>query len=250
MLLTEYRIKLPIPMSRYQIAQLYTTIEMSKAYTFANQGVEILENTVSDSPYLPNQIRQKNKMHIQHTVKRYYLPDSLVSSVGLVNCVLRGISFNGGLNMRTTVTAEKGVSGEFTVDTVCKQLESKDKDNVFQLPKDILGKRSVVSIDIVNDTPSDAKHDEDPRKVLGLKNDWQDSLTSESSMIVYKLVLIQNTDKKIESLIMDTLQQTFNLFHRKLVCSQDMWIMKSLEDIRTMEVEMKVILDQKRGQSE
>lgn len=258
MLLIEYRIKLPISYDQYQVAHLHTTMEMSKEYTSSGEGVEVLENIPCDPACLPNQKPNSRKAtaKVQRTSKRYYVPDSITSAVGLSSVILRESSFNRFPNFRTTVIAESGTDGEFTVDTVCRKGDDTvNKDNVFRLPQVILDKRAVINIDIANDELSAdlARDDEDPEKVLGLGEDWQTSLIPRLSMVVYKLVSVnlqsggvnQGSENK-EVVVMDSLQKMFNVFHRKLVCSQDRWRGLNMEDIRTMEAETKDLLDKKR----
>lgn len=261
MLLIEYRIKLPISYDQYQIAHLHTTLDMSKQYTKLGAGVEVLENMPCDRACFPHQVSRKAVAQVQRTSKRYYIPDSITSPVGLSQVVLRWSSFNEFPNFRTTVTVESGsvdgnstaVNCDFTVDTVCRKGDDvANKDNVFRLPQEILDKRAVVDIDIVADAlPSDlVSDDEDPKKVLGLVDDWQGSLIPRLSMVVYKLVFVKSCDSAnkevINAFAMDNLRKMVNVFHRKLVCSQDRWKGLTMEDIRTMEDETKGLLDKKR----
>ena len=254
MLLIEYRIKLPLPLDQYKIAQRHTTVEMSKEFTSLGEGVEILENIPCDPACLPNQSgpSRKGVTKVQRTSKRYYIPSEVSAAVGLPNCILRESSFNGFPNLRTVVTAEAGTNGEFTIDTLCRKMDDpKDPTNVFKLPQAILDKCSVMDIDIVNDLLPLNK-DEDPKEVLGLKDDWQGSLIPRLSMVVHKLVSVKSreankeTREAVNTLVMDSLRKVFTVFHRKLVCSQDRWTGLNMEDIRTMEQETKDVLDRKR----
>jgi hypothetical protein len=256
-MLLEYRIKLPISIDQYQIAHLHTTIDMSKEHTGLDEGVEVLENTPCDPACLPHQKpgSRKEVAKVQRTSKRYYVPDSITSVVGLNKVVLRESSFNKFPNFRTIVTAESVgdavINGEFIIDTVCRK-GGDVVDNVFKLPQGILDKRAVVDVDIVADVlPADLVNaDEDPKKVLGLADGWQGSLIPRLSMVVYKLVFVKSRDpvnkETINALVMDNLNKIFNVFHRKLVCSQDRWKGLNMEDIRTMEEETKDLLDKKR----
>jgi hypothetical protein len=260
MLLTEYRIKLPISIDQYQIAHLYTTMDVSKQYTKLGDGVEVLENTPCDPACLPHQKpgARKEVGKVQRTSKRYYVPDSIASVVGN-QLVLRESSFNKFPTFRTTVTAESEadsvINGEFIIDTVCmKGDDVVNKDNVFRLPQGLLDKRAVVDIDIVADSLPAAlvNDDEDPKKALGLVDGWQGSLVPGLSMVVYKLLFVKIRaanevfKETINSLVMDNLNRIFNVFHRKLVCSQDRWKGLNMEDIRTMEKETKDLLNKKR----
>ena len=257
MLLIEYRIKLPISIDQYQIAHLHTTMDMSKEHTRLGEGVEVMENTPCDTACLPQPRSRKEVTKVQRTSKRYYVPDSITSVVGLNKVVLRESSFNKFPNFRTTVTVESAgdavINGEFTIDTVCRKGDDVvNKDNVFRLPQGILDKRAVVDVDIVADVlPADLVNaDEDPKKVLGLTDGWQGSLIPRLSMVVYKLVFVKScgpaNKETINALVMDNLNKIFNVFHRKLVCSQDRWKGLNMEDIRTMEEETKDLLDKKR----
>jgi len=234
-------------------------MEMSKEYTSSGTGVEVLENISCDPACLPNQKHNSRKAvaKVQRTSKRYYVPDSITSAVGLSSVILRESSFNGFPNFRTTVIAESGTDGEFTIDTVCRKGDDTMNNNIFRLPQAILDKRTVINLDIANDELSAdlVRDDEDPKKVLGLGEDWQTSLIPRLSMVVYKLVFVNlqsggvnqgSKNKVINALVMDSLQKMFIVFHRKLVCSQDRWRGLNMEDIRTMETEIKDLLDKKR----
>jgi hypothetical protein len=219
MLLIEYRIKLPIEFSKYHIGHLYSIIEMSKEYTSKNEGVEILENTFCDDARLPNQKKSKGIEKIQRTSKRYYIPDSLVSEIGLSGCILKETEYNGFPNMRTTCTDETGT--EFVIDTICKEISDlRNSDNIFRLPRYMLDKREIVEINV----------DE-----------------SEHSMIVYKLLMINDMEQKISSFIVKTLTNAFTLCHKKLIETFNTWNGLTIEDIRKMEIDLKDILDQKRS---
>lgn len=232
---------------------------VSKQYTKLGDGVEVLENTPCDPACLPHQKpgARTEVGKVQRTSKRYYVPDSIASVVGLNQVVLRESSFNKFPTFRTTVTAESAadsaINGEFTIDTVCRKGDDVvNKDNAFRLPQGLLDKRAVVDIDIVADSLPAAlvNDDEDPKKALGLADGWQGSLIPGLSMVVYKLVFVKIRDpaneETINSLVMDNLNRIFNVFHRKLVCSQDRWKGLNMEDIRTMEKETKYLLNKKR----
>lgn len=219
MLLIEYRIKIPIEFSKYQIGHLYSIIEMSKEYTSRNVGVEILENTLCDAPRLPNQKKSKGFEKIQRTSKRYYIPDSLVSEIGLSGCILKETEYNGWPNIRTTCTDETGT--EFVIDTICKEISDlKNSDNIFRLPRYMLDKRKIVEINV----------DE-----------------SEPSMIVYKLLMVNHMEENISLFIVKTLTNAFTICHKKLIETFNTWNGLTIEDIRKMEIDLKDVLDQKRS---
>jgi hypothetical protein len=257
MSLIEFRIKLPIATEKYPLARLHTTMDLSKELTNSRQGVKILENTLSNLPCYPTNNSSQSCGHlVQRTSKRYYLPDSLTTPLGVSGCVLREDSFNNPPNSRTTVTADYPSqplgSVEFTVDTIVKNFSTDTSHNIFRLPHFMLDKRSVVDIDIVNDSLD--VNDSllynlalvDPKTILGLKDDWQDHLTPNTSTILYKLVIIKSDSKQVTALIKESLQKLFLVFHQKLVCSHDRWTGLNIDDIRTMESETTTALKKRR----
>ena len=254
MLLIEYRIKLPLNLNQYQVAHLYTIMEMSKEFTSLGEGVEILENVPCDYACLPKPDHSRKGVgDVQRTSKRYHIPSTLAEVAGLPDCILAESAFNEFPHSKTIIIAEAGAKGEFTIDTICKKID--EENNIFKLPQVILDKCSVVDIDVVNDSLPDVLHkdEEDPKIVLGLKSDWHRSLIPGQSMIVHKLVSVNSGETKkktkevVNTLVMDTLRKMFTLFHRKLLCSQDRWKGLNMADIRTMENETKDVLDRKRG---
>lgn len=249
MLMIEYRIKLPITLDKYSIAHLYTIMEMSKKYTTVGEGVEILENTQCDQSRLPHNKKNRKMVNkVQRTSKRYYIPNTITSVVGLKDCVLRKSSFHRFPHFRTTVTAEAGTKGEFTIDTLCRPVD--DDTNVFKLPQTILDRRSLVNIDIVTDIiTSDFIKDIDAKKLLNLEDDWQSTIDPKISMVVHKLVSVESHEPNkdvINSLVIENLRKIFTIFHKKLVCSHDQWKDLKIKDIRTMENDTKEFLDKKR----
>lgn len=248
MLLIEYRIKLPLSFDEYHVAQLHTTLEMSKELTSPGEGVQILENTPCDTACVPNKVVRKLVSKVQRTLKRYYIPTTVSAPVGLSGCILSESSFNCFPNFRTVI--EAGANGEVTIDTVCKKMDDTNNPNIFKLPIQL----PMVDIDIVNDSlPSNLLNDnDDPKKVLGLKDDWQQSLTHSNSMVVHKLILVKSREAKketetaVNTFVADSLRNLFTVFHRKMVCSQDRWKGLTIEDIRTMEQEAIEVLDRKR----
>lgn len=148
-----------------------------------------------------------------------------------------------------------------------------DLDNVrpsssrqaLNLPKDLLKKRDVHIIDIVNDK-LDAKYyqaDQDPTKYHSEKTgrgpltpEWLVSIsylcqkTCDPVMTCYKLVTVEfkwfGLQGRVESFIVNTMRSLFTKTHRQLFCLTDKWSGLTMEDIRRMEAEVQKELDDKR----
>lgn len=69
-------------------------------------------------------------------------------------------------------------------------------------------------------------------------------------MCAYKLVKINfkwlGVQSKVERLILEQEERIFLNFHRQLFCSMDKWFDMTLEDIRKIEDEVKIELDEQR----
>lgn len=221
MIFVEYRIILPLSIDLYRIGSLYTTMEMSKAYTSENEGVEILENVPCDQANPPR--RKPRNVHLVHrTLKRYHIPkhsSKHSSQFGFEpqqDCVVREDSFDGFPHSKTVLRFESGMEGEVVIDTICC---TELKDNMFRLPPSILSQISMVDINLLPDP----------------------SMVADPTMVVYKLVTLKDSG-------MDHFEDLFTKFHRQLLDSKDEWKDFTLEDIRTREKETKDLLDIKRSQ--
>ena len=133
---------------------------------------------------------------------------------------------------------------------------------MHELPKDKLGKREVVPIDIAHDpvTSNDYKEDEDPKTYKSEKTgrgpldspDWRDQV--QPVMTCYKLVTVEfkwwGLQTKVEQFIMQTERRLFNNFHRQVFCWTDKWHGMTMADIRALEEKTKQELEDARKTGE
>jgi len=132
-----------------------------------------------------------------------------------------------------------------------------ETENALNLSQDVLVKREVVPIDIVND-PLDNKYykeDQDPTKYQSkktgrgpLKDKWIENC--DPVMTCYKLVTCEfkwfGLQSRVESFILNTMRALFTKTHRQLFCLTDAWCDLTMDDIRKLEVETQQHLDEKR----
>lgn len=252
MLITEYRVPLPMTVEEYQVAQLYTVAMASKDATGGGEGVEILKNEPMDHPKYGK---------CQYTYKIYRLESKVPGFI-------RAIAPKGSLNVyeeawnaypycRTVITNPEYMKDNFQV---CIETWHKNDDgtteNVHGLNADQLAKRQVVTIDIAADKcePKNYKAEHDPliwhskktgRGPLNPQN-WR---SNAPTMCAYKLVTVEfkwwGLQGKVEKFIIGAERGLFYNFHRQVVCSMDDWHGKTMADIRAIEDETKKALDEK-----
>lgn len=127
----------------------------------------------------------------------------------------------------------------------------------MNLPPDVLKKRQVQLIDVVNDKidPKYYKVEHDPTKFHSEKTgrgpltpNWLQ--TVEPVMTCYKLVTVEfkwfGLQSRVESFIINTMKSLFTKTHRQLFCLTDNWCELTMPDIRRMEAEVQKELDDKR----
>lgn len=261
MLITEFRVTLPMTVEEYQVGQLFSVAEASLNETGGGEGVEVQMNEpYDDVPLLGGKFTKG-----QYTKKIYHLASK-------VPTVVKWIAPKGSLEIfeeawnaypycKTVLTNPGYMKGNFFIKVETYHLPDRgDSENVHQLTKDQLKMRKVVHIDIANDPviSSDYKANEDPAKFKSkggrgpLGKGWQ--TTVEPVMTAYKLVTIEfkwmGLQNKVEKYAMDTERRLFNNFHRQLFCSIDRWIEMTMVDIREMEAKTQAKLDNQRDQGE
>ena len=136
-----------------------------------------------------------------------------------------------------------------------------ESENVHELDKKKLNERTVVPIDIANDSVNDKdfKKDKDPstfvseKTVRGpLKGDW--IVSAVPVMTCYKLVSIQfkwaGLQNKVETFIHTQEKRLFTNFHIQVFCWLDKWHGKTMADIRALEEETKDKLNEERAKGE
>lgn len=246
MLIKEFRIVLPITREEYQVAQLWSVAESSKANTGGGEGIEVLKN----EPF-KNEPLFKNYTDGQYTHKIYKLESKVpwwikkLSPKGSLE--IHEKAWNAYPYCKTVISNPDYMKDNFNIKIESfHSTEKGEIDNVFELPPDLLKKREVVYIDIANDPiPSnDYNVDEDPTKFTSvktgrgpLKKNWKD--TTQYYMCAYKLCTVEfkwfPVSGKVEKFIQNSEKRLFTKFHRQIFCWIDKWYGLTMEDIRRIE---------------
>jgi hypothetical protein len=261
MLITEYRVVLPMTVAEYQVGQLFSVAEASLNETGGGEGVEVINN----EPYDNVQLLGGKFNSGQYTKKIYHLASK-------VPALVKWIAPKGALEIleeawnaypycKTVLTNPGYMKGNFFIKVETYHVADRgDSDNVHELTPEQLKMRKVVKIDIANDSvlSGDYKVAEDPQKFKSqggrgpLKGAWQK--TQDPVMCAYKLVTIEfkwmGLQNKVEKYTMDTERRLFTNFHRQLFCSIDKWIEMTMEDIRKLEGKVQSELDSQRMKGE
>lgn len=250
MLIKEFRVILPMTVEEYQVAQLWSVAKASRENTGGGEGIIVLNN----EPFTNKTDLFQNHTNGQYTHKIYKLQSK-------VPWWIRKLAPKGTLEMheeawnaypycKTVVNNPDYMKENFFIKI--ESLHCQDngtQENPFNLPKDVLAKREIITIDIANDPVSvaDYKEDEDPTKFLStktgrghLKPNWRDTTTP--IMCAYKLVTVEfkwfGLQTKIEKFIQHSERRLFTKFHRQLFCWIDQWHGLTMADIRHIEDEV------------
>ena len=182
MLITEFRIILPITVEEYQVAQLYATAEVSKQNTGGGEGVEILANqpfekSISEAFLGKYNIGQYTKKiyHLGSRVPgwvRYIFADSSLS--------LHEEAWNAYPYCKTVLT-NPYMKENMIIDISTLHLSDRgESENVHQLTGDELKKRQIIYINIADKVSrSDYKPEDDPEKFQSKKTGRGPLLSSE-----------------------------------------------------------------------
>jgi len=257
MLISEYRIPLPLTVEEYQIAQLYSVAMASKDVTGGGEGVEILKNEPMDHPKYG---------HCQYTYKIYHLASKVPGWIRVLapkgSLEIYEEAWNAYPYCRTVITNPEYMKDNFQV---CIETWHKDDDgtteNVHGLTPDQLAKRQVVTIDIAADKceAKDYKPEHDVLKRHSEKTgrgplvpgQWR---SQKPMMTAYKLVTCEfkwfGLQGRVEKFIIGAERGLFYNFHRQVVCTLDKWHGLSMADIRAIEDEAQKELDHKRAHGE
>ncbi len=257
MLITEFRVTLPMSVEEYQVGQLFSVAEASLNETGGGEGVEVLNN----EPYNNIPLLGGKFTRGQYTRKIYHLASK-------VPTVVKWIAPKGSLEIleeawnaypycKTVLTNPGYMKGNFFIKVETYHINDRgETQNAHELTPEQLAMRKVVHIDIANDPviQSDYKVAEDPARFKSkggrgpLKGQWMK--TVEPVMTAYKLVTIEfkwlGLQNKVEKYAMDTERRLFTNFHRQLFCTIDRWIELTMEDIRRLEEKTQKELDSQR----
>lgn len=269
MLIKEFRIILPLTVEEYEVAQLWSVAEMSKNETGGGEGIEVLvnepfdeEHNVPDEPL--NACGQEFRVG-QYTYKRFHLSQKVPSYVRLLaprgSLEVEEKAWNAYPYCRTIIQNPSYMKDKFTLKIESIYVQDKlEEENIHDLPPEILEKREVVNLDIVNHplySKNDYNPEYDPSKFQSVKtgrgplvgpNWWKD--TDMPIMCAYKLVTCEfqwwGFQNRVEEMLMNQEQRIFQNFHRQLFCWMDQWHGLSMKDIRELEEGVKHELNEQR----
>jgi len=262
MIIKEYRVTLPMTVEEYQVAQLYAVAEASKNETGGGEGVEVLKNEPYDDVPLLNGKFCKG----QYTYKIYHLASKVPGWIKMIAPAgaleIHEEAWNAYPYCKTVLSNPGYMKDNFYITIETYHLADKgESENVHELDKKKLKERTVVPIDIANDTvnAADFKKDEDPSSFKSEKTGrgplteaWIGS--ADPVMTCYKLVSIQfkwwGLQNKVENFIHSTQKRLFTNFHRQVFCWMDKWHGMTMADIRALEEETKKKLDEERAKGE
>lgn len=261
MIITELRITMPMTKVEYQVGMLHGVVEASRNETGGGEGVEVLINEpFQDHPLLGSEFAQG-----QYTKKIYHLESKVPSFVRVIapkgSMKLEEEAWNAHPNYCRTVITNPGYMKDkfqLKIETFCIDNDRGDSENVHRLSPEMLAKRKVVKIDIGNDPLpegeiDDPAHFKSEKSGRGpLKGPWQSQ--SEPVMTVYKLVTIEFVWFGFQGMVESSMNSyeiaLFRKFHRQIFCAMDKWFGMSMADIRALEEQAKVELEEQIKQGE
>lgn len=266
MLIKEYRIPLPLTVEEYRIAQLYMIAKKSREESKgAGSGVEIIVNEpYTDGPGGNGQYTHK----IYHIGS--HLPGWFKSLLPKSALMVNEEAWNSYPYTKTRFSCP--FVEKFSVEIETYYFPDKGhQENVFKLSGSDLRNRIVDVIDIVKDQPcgTDYVKAEDPKVYVSektgrgplsetwLEDYWADvkgkqqpTPTGKSLMCAYKLCRVEfrywGMQTKLEKYIHDVaLRKTMMRAHRQAWAWQDEWIGLTMEDIREIERQTQLALQEK-----
>lgn len=253
MLTKEYRIPLPVSVDEYQIAQLYMISQISKQQTGHGEGIEILENKPFDDDNGKGQYTHK----LLHIGSR--LPGWLKSFIPTSVLQVDEKAWNAYPYCKTMYSVPF-LGDRFGITITTKYLpDGGTTENVMGRTEAELRDRTVDTVDIAYDPidPSKYKPEEDPTIFVSQKTgrgklakDWKE--THQPIMCSYKECSVElriwGIQTMGESYIHKVaLRDVFLSGHRQAFCWIDEWYGKTMQDMRRMEEQTKVELEQLRA---
>ncbi|XP_039307344.1 protein retinal degeneration B isoform X3 [Solenopsis invicta] len=271
MLIKEYRIPLPLTVEEYRIAQLYMIAKKSREESKgAGSGVEIIENEpYSNGPGGNGQYTHK----IYHVGS--HLPGWFKSLLPKSALIAKEEAWNAYPYTKTRYTCPFVEKFSVEIETYYFP-DDGNQENVFNLTGSDYRNRIVDLIDIVKDQPYGADYvkEEDPKLYVSektkrgpLEDTWledywadvegkqQPTPSGKSLMCAYKLCRVEfrywGMQTKLEKFIHDVaLRKTMVRAHRQAWAWQDEWNGLTMEDIREIERQTQLALQQKMGLSD
>lgn len=172
MLITEFRIILPLTVEEYQVAQLYSTAKVSKQNTGGGEGVEILANEPFERSSSEAFLGRFNTG--QYTKKIYHFGSRVPGFIRLIfkdsSLSMHEEAWNAYPYCKTVIT-NPYMKENMLIDISTLHLPDRgETENAHQLTGEELRKRQVVYI-YISDKISrhDYKPEEDPEKFQSKK---------------------------------------------------------------------------------
>lgn len=264
MVLVEFVIPLPLSVREFQVAQLFVVVKASQENTGGGEGVEIIENRPYDNEDGSLGISEISGVEIprnkgQYTLKRYYIASRVPSYVRAIvptdSLVLVEEAWNAYPICKTVLTNGYMSKDRFfiAVDTVHAP-DCGEQENAHNLSAERLASRRVVRLNVAD--ASISPNDLDPTQYTSEKSgrgpfpkdSWVQS--ADPVMCAYKLVearfSVWGLQGTVEANIIQFQQDLFLRTLRQAVCTMDEWFDLSMEDIRRIEEEARVALNEQR----
>lgn len=260
MIIKEYRVILPMTVEEFQVGQLYSVAEASKAETGGGEGVEVLKNEPFDNvPLLDGRYSRG-----QYTLKYYHLQSKVPPLIRKLapkgSFKIQEEAWNAYPYCKTVLTNPEYMKEAFYAKIETIHLPDRGTtENAHCLSPELLAKREVVFVDIANDqeylhrtditpetTPSQFHSEKTGRGPLVGK--WME--TVEPVMCAYKLVTIYfkwfGLQTIVEKFGHSQYPRLFSKFHREVFCWIDKWHGLTMADIRLIEEQVQRDLDEAR----
>nr|VZI39340.1 unnamed protein product [Spirometra erinaceieuropaei] len=268
MLITEYRVILPLTVEEYQVAQLYAVAEASKEQTGGGDGVEVLVNEPFTETVHPPESPLLDGSYTtgQFTHKIYHMATKLPTLVSKILptslMTFTELAWNAYPYCRT-ILANDYMKKDFEIKI--ESLHSSNLNLAHNLPQDLLAQRKIVYVDISSRAglgANDCKPNEEPTTYVSVKTGrgplpegrWWEKEHNCPVMCAYKLVTCRfqwwGLQTQVENLIQRQENRIFTIFHRQLFCWTDRWYGLTMEDIRRLEEKTKEELEMQRRSSQ
>ncbi|XP_012272496.1 protein retinal degeneration B isoform X2 [Orussus abietinus] len=271
MLIKEYRIPLPLTVEEYRIAQLYMIAKKSREESKgAGSGVEIIVN----EPYTNGPGGNGQYTHKIYHVGSH-LPGWFKSLLPKSALTVKEEAWNAYPYTKTRYTCPFVEKFSLEIETYYYP-DNGHQENVFKLSGSDLRNRIVDLIDVVKDQlyGADYVKEEDPKLFISektgrgpLSESWladywddvkgktQPTPSGKALMCAYKLCRVEfrywGMQTKLEKFIHDVaLRKTMLRAHRQAWAWQDEWNGLTMEDIREIERQTQLALQQKMGLGE
>jgi len=260
MIVKEYRVVLPMSVEEYQVGQLWSVAEASKAETGGGEGVEVLKNEpFCDKPLLEGKFDRG-----YYTSKIYHLQSKVPTLIRKIapkgSLAIHEEAWNAYPYCRTILTNPDYMKDKFYVKVETIHLpDNGTTENAHGLTTEELARREVVMINIANDreflNAADIQENTRPSTFQSQKTgrgpligNWKEEV--KPVMCAYKLVTVYfkwfGFQSMVENFSHTQYPRLFSKFHREVFCWIDNWIELTMVDIRRIEEEARKELEEAR----